>query len=115
MPATIPIIEIADDTDPLSVRRPGSKQHAIDAFKLLAVGTQNTVHVPVPSLLKQVEIKIRDLRRKTVWIVKLDAVAVIIDTQQLLMIGDRFIRALPLEKIRIAKPPHYRFAFAYGD
>ncbi|BBE10953.1 hypothetical protein HH1059_03080 [Halorhodospira halochloris] len=62
MASGVPVIEIADHTDPISIRSPHRKAHPAAALVLNLVGTEKILGMPVTPLAKEVQIEIGERR-----------------------------------------------------
>ena len=69
MPASVPVIEIADNTDAKSIRRPYREMHTADAQDTINMRTQFVIQALVRALTDQMQIQFAEMGRESVWIV----------------------------------------------
>ena len=68
VPATIPLVEVSDDRDPLGIRRPNVEGGPGDSVDLNDVSSQLLVQFPVLSLAKEVQVERTENGRKRIRI-----------------------------------------------
>ena len=89
MDATVPVIEIADDTDAPGAGRPDSEVNAANAFESNEMRAEFVVSVVVAAFSHEMEIEFAENEGKGVGVVKLERIAVMGATLDFVAAGSR--------------------------
>src|SRR4051812_25077184 len=72
MAASVPKIEVADDADPLRVRRKHHESDAVDAIQGHGVRAEFVIEALVGAFTEEIKVEVAQHRRKTIGVVEID-------------------------------------------
>ena len=115
MPSTVPLVEFTHHADALRVWRPDRKQDAGNLIDCMHMRSQYAVGMAMPAFAEQVQIKVRELRRKTVGVMRDVLVMLGIAPHQVVTIGDCSRCAAPFEHVGVGNAFQAYITFGNRD
>src|SRR5262245_34112733 len=102
MNAAVPIVERADDTDPLSVRCPNGEACAVHAIDYAQVRTEFVVNAQFVSLSEEIDVHLAECRQEGKRIAELTRVAVRIGNNKIVSVNGPGFRCSAFKNTGVA-------------
>jgi len=102
--STVPVIEVANDTDTLRVWRPHGKKYAFHFICAVGVSAEKVIRVPVFTLVKKMQVELFQLLRKAVGIVAAVLLPLMVAPGDTVSLWDLIGCAVPFKEISSFDP-----------